>query len=271
MAEPFSISVDISELRQVAAMARVGMFANLAAAVQRVAETGVSRWQQAVHAAPLWEGERDAYMASIRAYQVGPLSWVITSDYKYVEDIENGRPARDLKIMLDTSMKVRVSKAGKRYLIIPFRHNTPGQNAWGPAMPAEIYASARDLEPSRIVGHGQRLSGTGAWDIQTKAPAKVRQRKYVWGGRLGAEADYRTNPTHKSSSFAGMVKFAAKAPGGETSSTYLTFRVMSEGSRGWIVPAKPGLGIAKAVAESLQRRAEQEFAAAAVQDSNAAI
>lgn len=82
MAQPFSISVDVSDLLQAAALTREGMFANLADAVRRVAETGVSRWQQAVYAAPVWDGEQKAYAASIRAYQTGPLSWEIVSDYK---------------------------------------------------------------------------------------------------------------------------------------------------------------------------------------------
>lgn len=57
MAAPFNISVDVSDLAQAVTMARAAMFSNLADAVRRVAETGVSRWQQAVFAAPLWEGE----------------------------------------------------------------------------------------------------------------------------------------------------------------------------------------------------------------------
>lgn len=171
--------------------------------------------------------------------------------------------------MLNTSLKVRTSSKGKRYLIIPFRHGTPGNGAHAPAMPREIYDSARELAPSRIVGHGRRLSGTGAWDVNTKQPATVRARKYAWGGRLAAEPEYKLRREHKTDPYAGMVRFDAKPPGGQRYSTYLTFRVMSEASRGWIVPAKPGLGLARAVADSLRRTAEVEFPAAVAQDVRA--
>jgi hypothetical protein len=270
MADTLSISVDLSELMQMGALVRQSAFVNLGGAVQRIAEAGVSRWQTAVHAAPLWEGERQAYMDTIRARQIDELTWEIVSDYKFVEDIESGRPPRDLKVMLNTSLKVRVSKAGRRYLIIPFRHNTPGNTALGRAMPKEVYQSARELAPSRIVGQGRRLSGTGAWDVNTKKPATVRARKYVWGGRLAAEPEYKLRKDHKTDPFNGMVRFDTKTPGGKRYSTYMTFRVMAEGSRGWIVPAKPGLFIAKAVAESLQRTAQVEFGAAMQRDLDAA-
>jgi hypothetical protein len=269
MAAPFSISVDVSDLVQAVTMTRAGMFNNLAGAVQRVAEAGVSRWQQAVFAAPLWEGEQKEYAASIRAHQTGPLSWEIVSDYRFVEDIENGRPPRDLKVMLNTSLKVRTSKKGVRYLIIPFRHGTPGNGAHARAMPQAIYDTAKHLDPSRIVGHGLRLSGTGAWDINTKQPATVRKRKYLWGGRLGAQPEHKLKTSHRSDPFAGMVRMDATPPGAKRYSQFLTFRVMSEASRGWVVPAKPGLGLAKAVAESLKRTAETEFGAAVAQDLRA--
>jgi hypothetical protein len=63
---------------------------------------------------------------------------------------------------------------------------------------------------------------------------------------------------HKSDPYAGMVRFNTGTGG----STFLTFRVMVEGSPGWIVPAKPGLWLAKTVAESLQRTADTDFATA---------
>lgn len=266
MAQAFSVSIDLSELHQVGAIVRHGLVQNLAEAVRTVALTGVERWQRAVHAAPLWQGERDAYMNSIRAEQVGPLQWEIVSDYKYVEDIETGRPARDLKIALQTSLKVRTSKAGRRYLIVPLRQNSPGNTALAPAMTPKVYAAARELEPSKILGHGQRLSGTGAWDINTKAPAQVRARKYLWGGRLPAGLAPKLRTEHRTDPAAGMVRFDTTKPGGKTYSTSMTFRVMAEGSPGWIVPARPGMWIARTVADSLQRTAEIDLGAAIQRD-----
>lgn len=263
----FKVAVDLSELSQMDALARVGLFANLGQSVADLAHTGVERWREAIDAVPgLWQGERDAYKASIHATQVGPYAWEIVSDYKYVEDIETGRPARDLKTMLSTSLKVRISKAGVRYLIIPFRHNTPGHEAHAAAMPMSVYNHAKALAPTLIRGHAARRSGTGAWDIKTQEPARVRQRLYAWGDRLEAGMAPKLQTRHKTDPYAGMVRMKESTGG----STYLTFRVMSEKSTGWIVPPRPGLYIAKAVAESLQRTAGADFPAAVQKDLDAA-
>jgi hypothetical protein len=262
MAIDFKISVDFSDLLAASPIAKGLVFENLSRQVELTAAAGAERWKQAVFSAPLWDGERRAYAATISYRMIGPYAAEISSNYKFSEDIESGRPPYDLKQMLNTSMKVRVSKKGKRYLIIPFRHNTPGNAAHAPAMPSEVYESARELSFSKITGTGKRASGTGAFDIKTRAKFMVASRKYHWGGRLAAEPEYKLKPQHHSDPYSGMVRFKEKTGG----SKYLTFRVMVEGSPGWIVPAKPGLWLAKNVAESLERGAAGDFGAAIAKD-----
>ena len=267
MARQFDISVDLSQLLAIGPLARARIFDNLAGSVQAVAAAGVERWQRAVLKAPLWDGERRAYSSTIHYRMTGPYSAEISSDYKYVEDIETGRPPFDLKRMLDTSMKVRTTKKGQRYLIIPMRHNTPGNSALAPAMPDNVYAEARNLGGSRITGRGVRPSGTGAWSLATHQPTVVRRNKYLWGGRLAAGMAPKLKPSHHSDPYAGMVRFETHAPGRKQSSSYLTFRIMGEWQTDrWIIPAKPGLFIAQAVAESLQRTADLDFPAAIARD-----
>lgn len=262
MALSFRISVEFPrQLATIDPMAAI--LPSVARAVEQVAIAGQARWQEAVHAVPgLWIGERQAYEASIKLRQVSVYEWEIYSDYKYVEDIESGRPPYDMKRMLDTSLKVRVNKQGRRYLIIPMRHNTPGNTAHAPAMPPEIHAEAKQLSKSRIVGRGSRLSGTGAWDTRSHLPARVRSRKYVWGGRLPEGLAPKLRASHATDPYAGMVRMKV-ATGG---SQYMTFRTMVEGSPKWIIPARPGLWIARAVAESLQRTANKDIGAAIAAD-----
>jgi hypothetical protein len=250
MAE-FRISVDLSDV--IAAgrgIITAKVFPLLNQAVREVAEVVASNWVDAVKDAKLWQGEKNAYIASIKSQETGPFSALVWSDYKYAEEIEQGRPPRDLKRMLNTSLKVRTSQKGNRFLIIPFQHNTPGHNATGKAMPDEIYAIAGKLTPSSIIGETRRLSGTGAYDIKSRKRLTVNQNIYKWGGSLSGDSI----PNR----FAGMRRFDTSA-GGAKRSTYLTFRVMSEKSNGWIVPAKPGLFLAKAVAEAMQPKAEKAF------------
>jgi hypothetical protein len=265
MAQEFSVSIDLTQLTQLNSLTAV--FPNLARSIETIAQEGVVRWQEAVSKVPgLWSGERERYKATIAARQVGPYAWEVYSDYKFVEDIESGRPPYDLKKMLDTSMKVRVSKAGRRYLIIPMRQNTPGNTAHAPAMSDEVYAEAKQLSHSRITSTGTRLSGTGAFSPKTRQKIRVATRKYAWGGSLPAGLVPKLADHHKTDPAAGMVRMKEKTGG----STYLTFRIMIEGSPGWIIPAKPGLWIAKNVAESLQRTAQTDMSTAIGQDLAAA-
>lgn len=264
-----SVKIDLAELLSASPLTEAGVFSQLSIAVQNVLETGEERWRAAALKAPLWDGERKAYAASITSRMTGPYSGELVSNYKYVEDIESGRPPYDLKRMLDTSLKVRVSKKGRRYLIIPMRHGVPGANALAPEMPKTVYAQARKLAPSRIRGQGSRLSGTGAWDVRSHLPARVRQNQYLWGGRLPAGLGRKLQSHHKTDPYAGMVRFDTSSPSGAKSSSYLTFRVMAEGQAGWVIPARPGLWIAKAVSESIARTAARDFPAAMAADLSA--
>jgi hypothetical protein len=227
-------------------------------AVRAVVGQTQADWIEAVQRARgVWSGEKDRYAASIQAQMTGDFSGLVWTDYKYAEEIENGRPSKDLKSMLDSSLKVRTTKTGKRYLIIPFRHNTPGNEAHAPAMPASIFAAARGMTASRVTGMGTRLSGTGAMDPKTRQAATVPQRRYSWGDRLVGATLLGGNKNHE-----GMYRFTTTTPGGKRSSSYLTFRVMMQGSAGWVIGPRPGLNIARGVVAQMQPKAEAAFGAA---------
>lgn len=235
-------------------------------AVRAVAEQTRANWTESVQRAKLWSGEKDAYAASIEMKMTGDFSAIIWSDYKYAEEIETGRPARDLKKYLDTSAKVRRTKDGRRFLVIPFRQNATG-DALAQSMPPSVYEAARELTQSIVMGQRMRPSGEMTAlhskfgmktlkrqdpflsDIGAKSVYLVAARTYQWGGRLPASFGPR---------YAGMVRMQESSGG----SQYLTFRVMREGSSGWIVPPKPGLFIARQVVEQMQPLAEKVFAEA---------
>lgn len=279
----YSISLDLSGIAAAAnAAVNERVFPLLNQAVNAIAQQTRANWMESVDRAKLWSGEKDAYKASISYKMTGPFSAIVEADYKYAEEIETGRPPRDLKKMLDTSTKVRRTKDGRRFLVIPFRHSTPGNTAHGPSMPQHVYQQASQIAPSSVVSTGLRRSGeiTSARvgmgmrplgekrqrqapylsNTTTKGPMMVTKRNYQWGERLGA-GSMGPNPNGKVDRFAGMVRFDTSA-GGKRSSSYMTFRIMMEGSNGWVVPAKPGLYLVKQVVEDLQPLAEAAFSEA---------
>lgn len=255
----YKLSVDLGSLFGANASIAQAVFPLVGQAVRMVAEEGAFRWKSAVMKAKLWpDGEKSPYVESIKWRMVGPMAAEITTDFKLAGEIETGRPAKDLKRMLQTSKKTRAAQSGahkgQRYLIIPFRHNTPsasGEGAHAPQMPPSVYAHAKQLVASRLLPPGsvkpaQRMSASGHL---------VAQHSYKWGGSLPAGLAPKLQPSHKSDPYAGMVRFdTSTMKGGKKvrSSAYLTFRILGEWSSGWVVQPRPGLYLAKKIADELQ-------------------
>ena len=275
MAE-FKISVDLSSVMNAVPVIDRHIFPLLHEAVDAVAQKTRAVWMKDIQRAKLWSGEKDAYASSITMRPVGDFGAVVESDYKNALAIENGRPAWDMKRMLDTSRKVRRTKDGRRFLIIPMRHNTPGNNALANDMPQAVYQAAYELDPSRVVGVAKRLSGEMtsihpqwgtralkkqtpfASSLATKAPRMVRQRQYKWGGKLDTSQIEGLSDAMKKR-YNNMYRFDRRTPGGKRYSAYMTFRVMMEGQTGWIYPAQPGLHIVQNVVTKMQPLAETFF------------
>lgn len=260
MAE-FRISVDLSGV-----MAATGSIINeqvfplLGQAVRAVAQQLQSNWLEAVQRSDLWSGEKDKYSASITWQVTGPFSAVVQSNYEHDEEIENGRPAYDLKQMLQTSQKTRTSKkTGKKYLIIPFRHNVPGADAIGQAMPQHIYQQAYALAPSRVTGTGTRPARMLPARTGVRQMLTVPRHSYKWGGRLPAGLAPKLKESHATDIYASMVRMDTRTPGGGRHSSYMTFRIMVEGSPKWILPPKDGLKIAEKVTNDMRPLAEKAF------------
>lgn len=262
----YELTFDLAELFGAGSDIAAHVVPNLSYAVRQVASATAQRWRAQVNAAKLWSGEKDRYMESIQWEMKGPLEAEVWTEYALAKLIETGRPARDLKVMLTTSRKTRQSARGRRYLIIPFRHNIPtpsGRGALAPQMTPEVYADAKELAPSRILKPGSkrprmRLSASKHW---------VPQASYHWGERLAPGYAPLSKPHHKTDRFAGMVRFDTSS-GKQTSSSYVTFRAMAEGAEGWIVPAKPGLYLAKQTAEAIDPVFQAAVRAALTFDAN---
>lgn len=208
-------------------------------------------------------GGADSYMMRIEKGMTYPFEGdiykgAVINNSPHARWIEEGTKRHDMKEMLWTSAKVRISAEGKRYLIIPFRHGTPskGSHEGGvgtkratlQTMPQSIYARVRGLTPS------YRVASTKTINPVTGAP--VIRHSYKWGGRLSAVdmalagiENLSRRPHWKSSPYVGMVRFPRD---GGKSNLYMTFRVMSEGSTGWWHPGTPAMHLAKKTAEQMQ-------------------
>jgi hypothetical protein len=274
----YSLRLTLPNVSDIDRLFNQKVFPLLSQAVRAIAQEAQLNWTEAVMNAPLWEGEKEQYVKSIKVhYWSDGLAADVVATYKNAEAIENGRPPQDLKDMLNTSDKVRRTKDGRRFLVVPLRQNTPNNIAHAPAMPTSVYELASQMKPSAVTGAGTRASGEvtslspssgmSPSPVQTpylsnpatKSAYLVPRNDYSWGGRLTRQMLADAGATKlEQRRYAGMVRMK-EATGG---SQYLTFRTMIEGSSGWIIPARPGLYLARDVAEHLQPVAEAAIAEA---------
>jgi len=201
-------------------------------------------------------------------FQGDALHYRVIHASSYAKALEEGFESYDMKKMLQTSEKVRISKDGKRYLIIPFRHGVPGTVGFRP-MPKEIYNEAKNLRHSITSGTFKEgsirhaLTMNDADLLRSHNPKQIMRNTYKWGDRL-KDIDWPLEKAHhKTSIYEGMVRFqnnpnvnranfsTGKFTLSETKSTnfkgdyssYFTFRIMHEDSTGWIHPGMKPMNI----------------------------
>ncbi len=270
MAMTLNISFDLGSVLDIRKVVNRQVFPLLNQAVRAVAEQTRNDWVEEVYRAKLWAGEKDAYAATITWRMTGDFTAIVESNYKHDQAIETGRGPYDLKRMLNTSTKVRRTEDGRRFLVIPMRHSMAKLQAAG------LYDHAKSLEASMITGQSLRASGevthlSPKAGMSPAAPNKqtpflsnpktgssmmVPQNQYAWGQKL-SKADAGQ---HKWAQ--GLYRFDTSTPGGAKSSAFMSFRIMVEGSQGWIIPAQPGQHLARKVQEKMQPKAQKAFSMA---------
>ena len=178
-----------------------------------------------------------------------PLAGRVLCTHPAVHWLEDGHMGSfDMKKALQTSSKVKYTKEGKRYLVIPLRHGTPGtvsfrspfekagtnQSQRISGMPKSVYEKASSL--------GIYLGGIDKKTLRRTTHRKKRMDRVIKAGsfpEFGFQGKAKRG--HKADPFAGMVRIPRQGGGSE----YITFRVMSEDSPGWIHPGNPPLRIAE--------------------------
>jgi hypothetical protein len=240
----YNLTIDLAPLMMAMASVNKEIELRIAKTVADTANAVLMDWKERVlHAPGVWQQEKDDYANSIAIRPINDFEVEIYSDYKFAAEIETGRPARDLKRMLDTSTKVRVSvKTSQRYLIIPMRHNVS-------SMPQAVKSAAQAMTKSTVTSMTTRPNQIDTYDTKSRQKIGVSQRVYQWGSRMAAP---------KGSNHAGMVRMNTST-GKAKSSSYLTFRVMTENSNGWIIPAKPGLFIVRTLVDEYLPKFEQQM------------
>lgn len=273
-----TVNVDLGPLREALDALGAGNLPKTAQAVQDSTLIAQRLWLSVAGGHSIQYQGRDlkinrvsgAYARSIQdgmEYPVGgdAMHGRVSANAEYAQSIEDGTPAHDMKPGLLGGEKARLGKKGQRYNIIPFRHNTPGQDKTAKAMPSEIYNQVKRLAFSQSTGERVHFNALGQF---------TRRKTYSWGGRLGnmGPGAHRQGPrirraaasflepgiedksyTHTTSIFSGMVRM-----GQPKQASYMTFRVVSELSpaNSWWSPGVEPRPISAAVSETIRPQIE---------------
>lgn len=281
----FRIAVDLSQLMPTNSPLDRTAFPSLALAVQAIVDRVEGTWKGFASGVPLPSGKSigirsGQYMRSINQRMTGDFAGEVFSNLPYAETIEKGAPARDMKALLNSSPKVRISqRTGRRYLIIPFRHDTGNAMSGNKPMPdsvrqwwegkvASYVRSGFERRPVHSDMAGHITPEHAVYSLRTHKLLTVPQRRYQWGDRMkAADLEALGASAQQIKRMQGMVNFRRPGQsGGAAHSKFITFRTMSEGSKGWIQPARDGLYPARETANIYRPLAEQLFTAAVAED-----
>jgi hypothetical protein len=163
----------------------------------------------------------------------------VTNTCKYADALERGVTADERRQILFTSHQVRVSKKGFRYLVIPFKHGTPGAITMRP-MPADIYKQAKELSFSVPTGSyyeiSKQLAGASRKDIdlikQFGSPSTMAKPRGTLANNIPLAARFQTMWGKRLTGVGGIHEGMVRM-GNKRNTEYMTFRVMSEVGKPW--------------------------------------
>lgn len=140
--------------------------------------------------------------------------------------IENGVDAFDMKDGFGRSIKARFTKSGSWYMHIPFRWGTPsaaGSSIITNIMPSHIYNIMKSKSNGGVLKESE---------VDVKFTQKLK-RPSVESKILNKTFD---EYVHKTSLYSGIVRSMKTFPSGHQSSTYNSFRTVSQHSdpNSWI-------------------------------------
>lgn len=223
--------------------------------IAEVAEAALDRWQTEARQR-LSRRTAQVYEDNLKILDVAPGHKSVVLVGTFPNMLEGGAPPWDMRAMLRTSSKAKMGRNGYRYMVIPFRHQTPGTlGSAGAPMGSQFGEQAAEVG-KRVHREAKKLRGTISGSdaeaaiarLRLKDPAtaerhlqRLQQSKHgtLWGGipeidpnperkgRLDAGHSAKLKPYHKTDIHAGMVRFE-KLYTRDQQSHYMTFRVISE-------------------------------------------
>lgn len=170
--------------------------------------------------------------------------------------IEKGWSGGDMREWMLSSPKAKKGKDGP-YLVVPFRHGTPGTGGRnvGNVMPGPIHAAAKRLlptlsRPGEAVSQASGTTKVHGTRLHPNLPMKEAARQIL---------QRKEKPHHATSIYMGMIRNAQPTKKGLRTSGYHTFRTISTHTRAagkhWVHPGIKARNLARKVTKHLEKLA----------------
>jgi hypothetical protein len=266
-----------------------GEYTHLRAALEGpVPDLVIAAWQE-VASEHVATGEYRNYLTFEKLFpNVGPtaLAVHVANTAPYARVLEDGHAAFHLPSQIDWGAAVSKGTAkiakltGRRRLTVPFRHYTPGPSSGGLSsarvrsmMSPETYkhalAASRGTAGARERLHAQGTRLSRPYGAMSLAPG-LRGREAATLSMLTVRAQRQEGQpgyTWRARTYEGLKRIEQKNPStGSHSSSWMTFRTLTEDSVGWFIPAFEGYHFAARVADLVRDPIQQLLGVAAQAD-----
>lgn len=224
---------------------------NLAPQVQSELESAVGNLAQAAYAAMVAKIQgmgvspenRQAYLKGLKFEDLGDSTWIIYLDGDWANKLEEGFGSYSIKDKLLASTKtvqvgsragqpwVRKNAEGGKYAAVPFEHKPMS----GAAMAGNLAADIKKILVKNQSGKDQPITR-----VFKDLEGKPIHGKVAVASNVGIP------------NLEGLTKYQHVHDSGRVSSIYMTYRMVSEDSKGFIHPGHAGYNLFKEAEEYVQ-------------------
>ena len=218
--------------------------AELQSAVQNLAQAAYSAMVSKIQGMSMDPKNRQAYLKSLKFQDLGDATWLIYLDGDWPQKLEEGYGSYSIKDVLLKSSKnvevgpragqpwVRRNKKGGKFAAVPFEHKPfSGEKGAGNL--------ADEIKRIRVMNR------------QGKAQSIAKIFKDLEGkpiaGKVATAGTHPTNPN-----LSNLTKYQHVSDSGRVSSIYMTYRMVSEDSTGFVHPGHRGYQLFKEAQEYVE-------------------
>lgn len=206
--------------------------AELEQAVENLANAAYAAMVSKIQGMSMDPKNRQDYLRALKFQELGDATWLIYLDGDWPKKLEEGFESYSIKDVLLKSTKtvevgaraglpwVRKNKKNKKFAAVPFEHKPFS----GEKMAGDM---AEDIK--KMMGHNRAGELQPITQIFTDLSGKPIH------GKISAVSN-ETTPKN----LQGLSKYQFVHDSGKVSSVYMTFRMVSEDSKGWQHPGHSG-------------------------------